>query len=753
MSRLPIVLIATIAFGPPQVRLKADSTTAAVIAPGFGRSSVVESGFSRTSVVGPGFSRAHLQPSATLAEARRLFEALDYERAVPALDLAIAELEPRLAAEPPARALLASAYEMRARARFGLGDAAGTSGDFKRLLTIAPAHKLAGQVSPRVVSIFEEARKTTVGLIVLKLEPNEADFQLDGARLTPGSEPLPLTAGSHTISGARPGYRTASQTFTLEAGAAQDVALTLERVSATVSLVTRPPGVTVTVDGVARGATLPGGAQVIDPAPNRVPGAAPETLSQPMLIADLAPGAHLLGLSRDCYVKVERRFVVEQLSDYRLDPVELKPAVASISVAADAEGATVSLDGQARGPAPLRLQNICEGTHTIEARTPYGRFVQRVEARAGDAVSVSASLKPAFAIVDISGVPAALGSLPDARLLLERAMAGVRTLTVFAPATEQLAAALKEHSLPQGWTGTGRDGRRLGDAARVTAQARLEIASRLARQVGAQGLAALTFDQDDPASGNASLSLLAEGSAEPDVIAISFGRPDSAGRIAARLNPDVPLYEPSIGVSAIDAADVAGAVVVRVDSTAAAAPGGLAPGDIIVRAGTQAIQNASDLAAVVARAKPTDTLALEARGAANATKQVGLRVAAAPRAISLADQTLVPNALIPVLRERASHGGPDEALARLNLAIALIRVESWALARGELERVSLPTGPGISAGTVKYLLGLCYEALGQTAEAKTAWTEAARDTEATLGEDGPSVKEAAEARLGRVKQP
>ncbi|MBI1874722.1 MAG: hypothetical protein HYS05_12685, partial [Acidobacteria bacterium] len=85
MSRLPIVLIAAITLGPLQVRLKADSTTAVAVP-----------GFSRVSVVEFGFSRAQMPSSAALAEARRLFEALDYERAVPALDLAIAELEPRL---------------------------------------------------------------------------------------------------------------------------------------------------------------------------------------------------------------------------------------------------------------------------------------------------------------------------------------------------------------------------------------------------------------------------------------------------------------------------------------------------------------------------------------------------------------------------------------------------------------------------------------------------------------------------------
>src|SRR5687768_5776629 len=78
-------------------------------------------------------------------EARRLFDALDYEKAVSAFDQAIEALSPLAPAGPSRRERLSSAYEMRARAKFGIGDQDGATADFVLLLKLSPAHVLAGQ--------------------------------------------------------------------------------------------------------------------------------------------------------------------------------------------------------------------------------------------------------------------------------------------------------------------------------------------------------------------------------------------------------------------------------------------------------------------------------------------------------------------------------------------------------------------------------------------------------------------------------
>ena len=69
-----------------------------------------------------------------MAEARRHFDALEYEQAVPALDRTIAILSTRRRDDTVK--ILSDAYEMRARARFGLGDQNGARDDLVALLRV-----------------------------------------------------------------------------------------------------------------------------------------------------------------------------------------------------------------------------------------------------------------------------------------------------------------------------------------------------------------------------------------------------------------------------------------------------------------------------------------------------------------------------------------------------------------------------------------------------------------------------------------
>src|SRR5258705_2603054 len=73
-------------------------------------------------------------------EAKRLFDALDYDSAIRALDQAIGGLLARPLPDPVRRSLLPSAYEMRARSKFGLGDQEGAKADLGTLLPVNPAY-------------------------------------------------------------------------------------------------------------------------------------------------------------------------------------------------------------------------------------------------------------------------------------------------------------------------------------------------------------------------------------------------------------------------------------------------------------------------------------------------------------------------------------------------------------------------------------------------------------------------------------
>ncbi len=132
-----------------------------------------------------------------------------------------------------------------------------------------------------------------------------------------------------------------------------------------------------------------------------------------------------------------------------------------------------------------------------------------------------------------------------------------------------------------------------------------------------------------------------------------------------------------------------------------------------------AIATSSALSALLANRAAGDTLALELKDKAGAVKKADVKVAMAPRLIGTSDQTLFANRVLADLRSRLmSPVSPaEESIIRLNLAAALARLQAWGDARTELQKVKLPEGPGVGNGTVQYLLGLCFDSLGNRADA------------------------------------
>lgn len=688
---------------------------------------------------------------AALADARRLFDALDYERAVPALDAIIAQLE-QPPADPARKPTLAAAYELRARSRFGLGDTAGARADFRSMLIAAPSYGLPPQVSPRVVTLFNEVKKATVATVKVNVSPPDAEVELDGAPFIPTGQPMAISVGSHTLSGKRAGYRPSTEMFDVAAGTAAETGFTLERVSATVAVVTSPPEVEIWLDGVSRGKTPPGPATPEYAEWPAKLGVSPGAISKPMLLSDLQPGAHLFEFRGPCLVRGERRIEVARPADYTLDPVKVERAIATVQVTVAEPSARVFVDGLPRGAAPLTMNDVCEGPHVVEVRSLFGRLLRRLDVKPGQTIPVSGNLSPAFAVVSSSGLPPGLRGGPDLRLTAERALQSVRTVTVFAPANDQIDGLLQAEKLPPDWLAFDRLKRPIGESANITSAARRELSAKLATALDVQGIATVTV----PPQGNQSdvlLAILASGSGEPDVLELNLERPDTTAATLARLDQVIPLFRPSVGLSTIDVLDVPGAVVIAVDATGVGAKAGVAVGDTVVRANNQPINTAGDLNTAVAAAKAGDKLSIESRDRAGAPKRADLTVEIVPRLIAMADQTLLFNKLVVDLRARLGKpAGPlDESVARLNLAVALMRLGNWSDAKNELERVRLPDGTGVANGTVQYLIGLCDEALADFDGAQRAWKVAAQ-SQSGITEDGPPVKELAGRKLADLQR-
>ena len=682
-------------------------------------------------------------------QARVSFDALDYENTIKALDSAIGAIEAR--PTPEAKRLLPQAYDMRARALFGLTkDKEGTA-DFVSLVKVEPGYQLAGQVSPKILAIWDEVVKANVTELRLTILPADAEVLLDGARV-PTSGTLPIAVGDHTLSVSRIGFRQVTQPFTAAAGAATVVdSLTLERTASVFRFVTAPAGVEVVIDGISHGVTKPGPppAEYAERAARSgVPAA---ELSSVLTVTELPIGAHRIEFKKDCFVRAERRQTVEQLDDFVLDPVKLEPAVASVSVTSNQPGTLVLIDGLQRGVAPMTINDVCEGNHVVELKSQSGRYFQRVDARTGAKINVSGTLRPAFALVSASG-PAALNT--DLRTTIETQLRSSQSVTLFAPAAEEITKALAAEKLPQDWLAYDANKRALGASAEVAAVMRGDLSQRLSRQFDSQGIASVTVPS--AASRNRLvLSLLAAGSSDPDVIEIDLDSPDATSLAVGRLDRSLSFFKPSLGMTAVDVTDLEGPVVVAVDPNGPAAKAGIQPGDVVLKANSQAVPDAAALITLLAGRKAEEALTLDLKDRTGAAKKVDTNIYMTPRLIGLNDQSLMVNKILVDLRNRLqSQADPvTDSVIRLNLAVALARVGNWSEARLELQRVKLNDGPGVSAGTVQYLLGLAAERMGNLAEAEAAWRAAAATT-ALETEDGLPVKDLAEARLqGMQRRP
>ncbi|MGC4083189.1 MAG: PEGA domain-containing protein [Vicinamibacterales bacterium] len=341
---------------------------------------------------------------------------------MPSLDRAVSMLQARQGDDN--RMLLAEALELRARSRFGVGDQEGAKQDFVLLLKADPGHTMNGQVSPRVVALFDEARKTTVTTLQLTVTPPDATVMLDGQRITQGT--IPVLIGDHTVTASRTGYKTDSISFAAAADTIADATLALPRTSAVIAVVTAPADVEVLVDGVSKGRTAVGPPPSEYTAKASAAGINPADLSGVLMVTDVAAGAHRIEFRRACYTQAERRQEINQLDDYVLDPVKLSPAVATVTAQSSQGGTVVYVDGESKGNAPYSGE-LCEGPHTVELRAPTGRYLRRVDVRAGQKIDVTGALRPAFALVASTQTTLNV----DLRGAIERAFEPLRSIAVF----------------------------------------------------------------------------------------------------------------------------------------------------------------------------------------------------------------------------------------------------------------------------------------------------------------------------------
>ena len=104
-----------------------------------------------------------------------------------------------------------------------------------------------------------------------------------------------------------------------------------------------------------------------------------------------------------------------------------------------------------------------------------------------------------------------------------------------------------------------------------------------------------------------------------------------------------------------------------------AAKAGIQPGDVLLRANSQAVPNAVALTTLLAGRKGDEDMTLDLKDRAGAAKKTDVKVLMTPRLIGLNDQSLLVNKILVDLRGRLEQPGDPltDSVMRLNLAVAL----------------------------------------------------------------------------------
>jgi hypothetical protein len=659
-----------------------------------------------------------------LIEGRRLFDALEYDQALAYLDRAIVSLEPQALRDPSVRTVLIGAYEMRARARFGIGNREGAVNDFRSLLNLDPGFTLPEGVSPRVVAVLEEVRTATIGTIELTVDPADVELVVDGVPRGTSTGKLAVAAGAHTLKLSRIGYRAIDQPVTVMAGQSLPLRVALERMTSVVTLVTTPPGAEVFVNGVSKGKTDPAAAHAVAAATASALQVPPEQVAA-LVLTDLGTGSFDVEFRRECYTTEKRRITIASLADLSVEPIALKPSVGTLALDSEPAGATVLIDGETRGQSPVTLEGICAGTHVVEFRSSVGRAVERVSLDPDASLTVRGRVRPAFALLGADFGDA------DPRLAVEKTFQAVESVVLYAPPADIVKEQITQTGASPDWFGLGEPQPNLPPDLR-------DRLRRLADGLGAQGLA--WVQPVRPGSKEVRIAMLAPGSTEPDEFTVVTDQATSVKQALERLQAPLLLTRSSLGAPVIDVLDVKGAVVMEVEPGQAAAEAGLAPGDIIQQLDGQPIESALDFESKLGSRQPGEQLTLGVARRTGGTGTVSVTLRRVPALVTATDRFLPANVTVAVLRAQlATTTDPAlQPIVRLNLAAALLRAGDSAEARALLQETSLPAGPGVSSGTVQYLLGEAALAEGDQAEARRAWGPPARPTGVSTSTARPS---------------
>jgi hypothetical protein len=227
------------------------------------------------------------------------------------------------------------------------------------------------------------------GLALLQSVPPEVNVEIDGAHR--GTTPLLLTdlpLGRYRVAASAPGYVPREMQLVLEDRTPREMNITLMPDSGTLTVETEPAGAAVTVNGAARGTT-------------------------PCVIESVPTGDARMEIRLSGYNphRQDIRMLAGQQQTIRL---ALTPAPAELNVTSVPEGARVYADDQYVGQAPVVLDRLAAGPHTVRLELRgYETESRAVEVKQGESTTEEFKLARNSGSLEIKTEPAGVKVVVD----------------------------------------------------------------------------------------------------------------------------------------------------------------------------------------------------------------------------------------------------------------------------------------------------------------------------------------------------
>jgi len=208
-----------------------------------------------------------------------------------------------------------------------------------------------------------------------------------------------LGPGRHLLIARKDGFREARHTVSLMSGQEAAVEIKLERIYGLLLLQSSPTGASVAVDGAYRGIT-------------------------PLLVPDFPLGQHRIQFSAEGYIEKSVDITLDDRTPRKVS-VNLVSDTARLSLRSEPAGASVMINGSARGTTPCTIEGIPSGEVRIGLRlSGYRPYQEKAVLHVGETHEVDARLEAMPGALVVQTMP------PGARVYIDNQYRGDSPLTL-----------------------------------------------------------------------------------------------------------------------------------------------------------------------------------------------------------------------------------------------------------------------------------------------------------------------------------